>query len=206
MVKQIIDEHFKVNYNYYKNICNKYFNNRYIAEDMLHQLYLSFLDVKEDVVIKFNEIGKLKNIGGNILVSLYTKRNQGNKNKGASSSPLHEIPILHNTEKTIRSGVKIYCSKPEKESISFYKAGFYSKQSDLDNSRYLIKEKQLSKMEVAINEKLTGDTWFATKVFLLCQEQSILSLSKQTKISRSYLTKAYAKGQEILKAEINKTA
>ena len=93
-IKDIIDNHITNDYSYYNRISKRYYNNRYLADDMTQELYLSFLKVKPEVIKKFNEINKLRLIGGRILLSLYSKRNQGTKNKGKSVSPLHETPTI----------------------------------------------------------------------------------------------------------------
>lgn len=176
-VKSIIDLHYTSNYKYYKHICNRFYKGRYIADDMLHELYLGFLTVSPRVIIKFNEIDKLKCIGIKILKSLFSKRNLGTKNKGKQSSPLHEIPVFD---------IQTY-SYPDIE-------------TELESE---INETNIIKSEAAINKLLSNnDTWFVTQVFIQCQNQSILKLSRDTKINRSYLTSAYKKGKELLYKEV----
>lgn len=172
-VKMIIDEHYTKYYHYYHMICTRFFKGRYIAEDMLHELYLGFLTVKSEVIIKFHAIDKLKCIGIRILKSLYSKRNLGTKRAGKTTSPLHELPMVFDVNEL---------------------------EIETDN---ISNEYNYEKTEQAIN-KLTSnnDTWFVTQVFIQCQQTNISKLSRETKISRSYLTAAYKKGRELLHKEV----
>lgn len=180
--KKIIDDHFTQKYDYYRRVCAKYYNGRYLTDDMLHELYLAFFNVRPEIILQFNAIGKLQNIGGKIILSLYCKRNQGNKNKGKQSSALHELPMFD---------IDI--------------VGDMIVDDSVDECKHEQRENQLSNMDVAIDKLLRDpNTWFSTQVFLECQTDSILALSKKTKISRGYLTKAYKRGNELLLNEIKK--
>lgn len=208
-VKTIIDEHIKVNYDYYHRVCKKYYNGRYIADDMVQELYLAFLNVKEDVILKFHSVNKLKNIGGKIALSLFNKRNQGTKNAGKSTSPLHEVPALTNHNDTFvvvdKNNFKdndAFLTYDDFIDIANWKK---SEPTEHDPCRHVIKEKQLSTMAEAMTRLMRNqDTWFEVTVFKECQNQSILSLSKETRISRSYLTRAYNNGRELIKKEMLK--
>lgn len=187
-VKSIIDNHIKLNYDYYHRVCKKYYNGRYIADDMVQELYLAFLNVKEDVILKFHSVNKLKNIGGKIALSLFNKRNQGTKNAGKTTSPLHEVPTFGS------------CLTDD----DFSEWSAYRPESH-DYCRHTVKEKQLSTMAEAMTKLMRNqETWFEVTVFKECQNQSILSLSKETRISRSYLTRAYNNGRELIKKEMLK--
>lgn len=211
-VKTIIDEHIKVNYDYYHRVCKKYYNGRYIADDMVQELYLAFLNVKEDVILKFHSVNKLKNIGGKIALSLFNKRNQGTKNAGKSTSPLHEVPARTSVNNTFIVLDKNNYRPNENPDDFFNHDDFIdivnwkkSEPTEHDPSRHIIKEKQLSTMAEAMTRLMRNqDTWFEVTVFKECQNQSILSLSKETRISRSYLTRAYNNGRELIKKEMLK--
>lgn len=89
--KQIIDEHYSSYYNYYRKVCYQYYDGRFLYMDLLHELYIGFLKVKEEVIKKFHSIDKLKNIGLLIIRSLFNKRNRQKNHKDGQDSPLSEI-------------------------------------------------------------------------------------------------------------------
>lgn len=212
MIKVIIDNHFVKYYDYYKSVCKKKYSGRYVADDLLHEVYLAFFKVNPEVIIKFNDVNKLQNIGGKIIISLFNKRNQGTKNKGKTTSPLHETPV--NDINDIRSPKE--CNLLEIESNDDYIDYLLFNDNifmEKEKERQRIKEIHLSNAQSVINQRLRDkETWFATEVFLQCQDKSILRLSKETRINRSYLTKAYDNGKEMLKSDLeaitkeNKTA
>ena len=211
MIKQIIDNHFTKYYNYYQSVCRNKYNGRYIADDLLHETYLAFFKVRPEIIVRFNDVNKLQNIGGKIIISLFNKRNQGTKNKGKNTSPLHEIPT--NDLDTIG---KFKCDEFEIETADDY-IDYLLFTDNLfmegEKERAKVKELRLSSVQGVINDRLRDkDTWFATEVFLQCQDKSVLKLSKETRINRSYLTKAYNSGKDVLRIELelvtkeNKTA
>lgn len=176
--KLIIDKHYSDNYNYYRSVCYNYYRGRYLWEDLSHELYIDFLKIKAQVIEKFHQLGKLKNIGLKLIRRLYERRFRAKRsttNHNGEVSPLHETP-------GVSYAIEI---------------------SQADNKNYLAKELQFSKMERAIKQALQSqDRWFDVSVFLQSQDESILSISKKTRIGRDRLTRAANAGKEYLKQRI----
>ena len=57
-IKTIVDKHFADNYAYYLSVCKRYYNGRYLAEDLLHELYHVFvhLQKKDSSIIETEEL------------------------------------------------------------------------------------------------------------------------------------------------------
>ena len=164
--KDIIDQHFTDNYKRYQRVCYRYYRGRYLFDDLLNEAYFEFLKVKEDVILKFHAMDKLYNIGLKIIRSLYQKRFSTKKYEGASStSALYE-------SKTIT----LHIDRLDLSNESY------------DESQDLLFDEVSKKIDKGLQSQ---DDWFCMTVFVKSQTESIFEMSKKTRISRPYLTKAY---------------
>jgi len=75
-IKSIIDKHFADNYTYYKSVCKRYYNGRYLAEDLLHELYLKLSNSNPDQIERYHKANKLNCLGLLIIKDLFRHRTQ----------------------------------------------------------------------------------------------------------------------------------
>ena len=185
--KQIIDTHFEKNYKYYRQVCYRYYRGKYLYEDLLNESYLEFLKVKEPVIFKFSNRDKLHCIGLKIIRSLYQKRfSKANRNKGngCNSSQLFETPsISYEIEFTEQEGkdeteIQMYF---ERATIAIEKALTYPVSEGKDKTPYQL-----------------------VQAFLAVEASSVNKISKETGISRTFITETYKQGKEYLKQEVLK--
>lgn len=88
MVAEIIDTHFTDNLSYYKSICIRMCNGK-SGLDLLHLAYIKLREAKEDLILKYYNKNKLKNLVIYYIRSLFQKRNNIKRNKNGSTSPLY---------------------------------------------------------------------------------------------------------------------
>lgn len=189
-MKNIIDKHYTDNYKYYKVICKRYINN-ITHEDMLHELYLKFFKVNEAVIIEYNKLNKLTNIGCMILRYLAQNRYRTKKNKQGETSPL----FISNVPCDINDIYSL--NNDEVNSLDYIIDLIESKQTEEN------KEELFSKLNHAIIKNLNNENNTYISVFLQANETSLYELHKDSGISRFYLKRSYDKGKEILKKELN---
>ena len=172
--KQIIDVHFNDNYKYYRKVCYRYYSGRFIYEDLLHELYLGFFKVKEDVILQFHNIDKLKNIGLLIIRSLFQKRNQHER---TGDSVLLEI-------KTIESEIDI----------------FYSIGIEDENPEDLIerkkKETQLDRMNALI--LANKDNEFI-QMLITSNNETLIDMAKEGNTTTYVIKQKINKGKQLIK-------
>ena len=87
--KEIIDKHFNDRYSYYRSICFTVTGkDDDVYKDLLHETYLAFLIIKEDVIFQFSKIDKLHYLGIRTIKQLFGKRFCKKKYSKNLSSPL----------------------------------------------------------------------------------------------------------------------
>lgn len=175
--KEIIDTHFKLNYNQYKKVCYNYCNGSVCHEELLHKCYEEFLKVKQETIIKLYDLNQLYNMGLRIIKFLFKKRFRVKKYNRGSTNDLFEF-----------KGMDI-------ENINENR--LYKTSNDCYS------EIDYLSLDKAINELLSNpNTSTSVTIFLQANETSINKLSNESGISRFYLTKEYNKAKEYLKTHI----
>lgn len=178
MVKAIIDEHFKSNYNYYKAVCFKFYKGRYLAEDLLHKTYEDFLNTNPETVLEFQKANKLKYLGIRIIKRLHSHKGRFKRHRDGSTSELFEV-----------TG-----SDPNPEFVYEY----------VEKDHQAI-ERNIEKAGDFIKQKLQSPhDFFEMAVFCQAQNESILSISNKTNINRRALTIAYDSAQKQLLQHLRK--
>lgn len=197
--KQIIDAHFVSNYNYYKRICYRYCRGSVIHEDLLHKTYEKFLEVKEEVILKFHKLNRLYNLGLRIIRSLYQKRNQLKKNKQSSTSELAMVSGNFDI-----SDYVVFASHWIDEDSEFRISNTVLKiLSLIEVNKTDYTEIDFLDLEKSINELLIDpDKTVGVTIFLQASEISINELHRNSGISRYYLTEKYNEGLNNLKTHI----
>lgn len=187
LARAIVDEHFTKNYKYYRQVCYRYYRGRYLFEDLLNETYLKFIEVKEDTIFALYEIDKLHCIGLRIIRSLFQKkgRRSNTKENGNLSSVLFETPGID------------------------YEYDFMASDNESDEQEiqeYF--EKATSAIEKGLRSKSDGQkersVYLKVSTFLAVQQSNINQISKQTGISRPYITETYRQSQAYLQKEILK--
>jgi hypothetical protein len=95
MVSQIIDKHFTDNIKYYEYICFKLCRNDLYA-DLLNETYLKLRSTKDDVIIRYNEQDRLKNLVIYYIRRLFQDRDKIKLNSNGSTNQLYQhqkLPI-----------------------------------------------------------------------------------------------------------------
>lgn len=183
-VKFIINKHFEDNYNYYKWVCNRYFNGRYLAEDMLHETYLKFFDQREDKIRNYNDLGKLRVLGVYFIRELFSCKSQTMKHKDGRTSPLHETSSnefdferYYNDDKDCEMLDAEVCQEDKREEVDLIK---------------------LERIKEEIVVSIQNDD-HDMNVFVMAQTQSINKISKETNINRRSIQHSYDRAQIRLK-------
>lgn len=124
-------------------------------EELLHELYLAFLNVKEDVIKKFNELNELKKIGLIIIRDLFQRRNS-KRRKG--DSVLMEIrPIEY-----------YYNISSEDESL----------EDELERRN---KDRKLDTMNVLLNTNRDNDK---VQLLVMCYNEGVTKVAKDMGTNR----------------------
>ena len=202
--KEIIDKHFNERYSYYRSICFTVTGkDDDVYKDLLHETYLAFLIIKEDVIFQFSKIDKLHYLGIRTIKQLFGKRFCKKKYSKNLSSPLFmAVDEFFRIDKPtsglsgaimINSGLKGAMGREEFTEFELQNADEQPKYSEQDYLR----------LDKAIAELLTDPVkTVGVTIFLQANETSILELSRNSGISRYYLTNKYKEGLNELKKQL----
>lgn len=195
--KQIADAHFAKNYNYYRTICYRCYRGRYLYEDLLNESYLKFIEKDPDVLLKFHREGRPeRHIEDRFrsmvkLIIIETFRNRGIKSNRCingetnNSSPLFETP-------SINLDYDFIAEEPQKNEVEI-------------QNHFLKAVSAINKaLQEPVKEGKKKSDWLKVRVFLEVEKTNINKLSKQTGISRPFITQTYIEGQKLLQKEITK--
>jgi hypothetical protein len=193
--KLILDKHFTDNYNYYRNVCWKYYRGRYLFEDLFHESYLLCLREREETVIRLFNVDKLHYLVLRRIGYLFRHRKSATNRKsqvhdGANlSSPLFETPNVS------------------------YEVDFPSEDNDLvlDLTEQEVRdyfEKATAIMEKALQQpvivtKAKTDFQKVQTVIAVLQS-NVNQIHKLTGISRPFITETYNQGKQFIKEQILK--
>lgn len=185
--KIIIDKHFEGNYNYYKRVCLRYYKGRYLFEDLLHEVYLKFVESKEATIKRYSSSDKLYCLGLYYIRHLYRERKRTKrrgKTKHLGVSTLHEQTNL--TEFDLDT-LNIQDLSAEDKIDEFFKQ---------DNSLKLIDE-----LKNLIIDKLQEEDEDMS-VFVMAQTEPIYKMSQRTKIGKLSLQKAHDRARLTLQRKL----
>lgn len=171
-IKTTIDKHFADYYSYYKRICKKYYNGRYLAEDMLHELYFKLLAEKPESIDKYNKDGKLYILGLYRLRDLFRNRTRTLQHIDGNTSSLHE---MSNYE------IRDFADEP----IELLP----------------IDEINIERIKNCIFDGLLNQD-HDIEVFVMAQIEPLYRMEQRTKINRSSLKKAYENARIKLKNQL----
>jgi hypothetical protein len=173
--RNLIDKHFTENYKSYKSVCRKKFGGRYVYEDLLHELYIMFIDYDSEKIRRYSDNGKLHILGLCFIQKIFAKRNNKKKYK-AESSNLLEI------------STSVECS----DNMFMIE----------DIEPELISDEKIEKVKAyLIKGVLSGDT--DLNLFAMAQVDNLYSIHKKTGINRKSLQDSYGRAQLKLKRIIN---
>jgi hypothetical protein len=205
--KETIDKHFTENIKYYRKVIHDKYYKNYLADDLLQETYLKFVEVSES--IQSNEKGVLLSYGKKIISTLFSRRNTHNNFRDCQTSPLFEIgrnniPI----ENCCKTGFKVIYFKEEQRAesdLSRSDKGVNNVEKSLASydEPFRDKEQELRIVERIVRKGLEEND-FNTGVHVMAQIESINAMSKRTGINRGYLTRANKEKQNHLKNEIIK--
>lgn len=191
-MKEIIDNHFLENYEYYKKVCRYSFKGRYLWEDLLQETYLCFFKVKPETIKKYSDTGQLLRIGSIIIRSLYQERKRAKKNSNGNTSPLFEIAGSYSEDNLIKDDSVLNYFEIELHELEI---------KDSYDKALKVFDKALS--EPVINNK-QASSFLKVKTFLAVQDSNIHRISKETGINRKYITDVYNEAREFIKYEITR--
>jgi DNA-directed RNA polymerase specialized sigma24 family protein len=187
-MRKIIDNHFATNYEYYRKVCKAYYRGADLADDLLHESFVSFTKVKPDVIERFNELEKLHCIVLKIIRSTYANRRRAKQNKQGNTSPLY-----------IGSSTSV-----DYEFVNLVSVEEDNVLLELE-PKLLAVIKQAECEPVVYGKGKELSNFLKVKVFVQANQQGIRQTSRSTGISRNYLAKIYNEGKEFLKQQLNET-
>ena len=88
MVAEIIDTHFTTHLHYYRSICVRMCNGK-SGLDLLNLTYIKLREAKEELILKYYNKNKLKNLVIYYIRSLFQKRNAIKMNKNGNTNQLY---------------------------------------------------------------------------------------------------------------------
>jgi len=183
----------------------RYYNGRYLHEDLLHELYLGFLKVSPQTILEFHERNRLHNIGLWIIKSIYQSRK-----------------CLKKYNTTVRKGGDSPLSETSAISIElpddldiFYNIG--NEQEDIDISprtKNIFKDIEVER-EVDIQRRkhetrldtLNTRIWAEkdnekVQLMIMCVNEGIPKVAQRMETSEYYIRKDFNEIKETLKLDI----
>lgn len=184
-IKTAIDTHVVKYKRYYSSICISYFNGRYLWEDMFQELYIHFLKVRPEQIIKFHSQNKLHFLGGKILWFLYSKRGHRKNHVDSQTSTLNESAN--------RIEYRFFDNMDDEENAT-ETIGF----DLIDEPTDPLSKIAPTDIDTALNDLYSHDP-FLFDVFTILQKETINSLSKKADINRKFLTDSHKKACEFIR-------
>ena len=171
-IKSTIDKHFADNYTYYKSVCKRYYNGRYLAEDLLHELYLKLSNSNPEQIERYHKANKLNCLGLLIIKDLFRHRTQKLFHIDGNTSNLFE-------------GANF-------EILDF---------KQVDEEYIPIDEVTIERIKNTIFDGLLNQD-HDIEVFVMAQIEPLYRMEQRTKINRSSLKKAYENARIKLKNQL----
>jgi len=161
------------------------------------------LKVKPDVIVKFNELNRLHNIGLLVIRSLYQKRNQSKKIKSSGCSPLFETPI----REIYINGQPINSIEDRRHELSddFEVMTIPEWVRVFSGHEDRTVQNTTPEEIVEIIDRLFESNRLHMDLLMKANEPglSINKIHKVTGIGRAYLTKVYKEAVDKVKTELN---
>lgn len=203
--KEIIDKHFQERYNYYRSICFTVTGkDDDVYKDLLHETYLAFLIIKDDVIIQFSKIDKLHYLGIRTIKQLFGKRFCKKKYSKNLSSPLFmAVDEFFRIDRPTEYFGRLASGTNVHRIIEVDNNEVFSFELQDSNEQPKYSEQDYLRLDKAIAELLRDPIkTVGVTIFLQANETSILELSRNSGISRYYLTNKYKEGLNELKKQL----